>query len=67
MDEDVTKSESKTEQANSEEKKGAPILMIICAIVVIFVFIKWVFPAMNKDTRPPSSILTGEESSDATQ
>ncbi len=65
MDEDVTKNESKTEQANSE-KKGAPILMI-CALVIIFVFIKWVFPAMEKDTRPPSSILTGEESSNATQ
>lgn len=45
---------------NTPEPKNHVFMLIFAVLVVIF-FIKFVVPAMDADTRPPSSMLTGEE------
>lgn len=51
-------SEENTNQ-NNESPKGH-LIMIIVAIIVIVLFCKFVLPTMEKGTKPPSSIITGE-------
>lgn len=45
---------------NQREPKGNIFMVIMIFLVIIF-FAKFVVPAMDADTRPPSSILTGED------
>lgn len=58
---------STTNQQNEKdgtENKPEPknhVFMLIFAVLVVIFFIKFVVPAMDADTRPPSSMLTGEE------
>ncbi len=45
---------------DNKPQKGYLIMILVGAIVAVL-FFKFVIPAMEAGTKPPSSILTGEE------